>query len=285
MPKSRLIPFYFSYVLSALASLASPLVAQVLSLGETLLAAVMIISVTQALIAIYLYKYDVRGQLPYPDGLTVGVEECHDDTDENDNIQTNTEISNDTNDSDHNEATNQNGMNGNLSHINDQSPIIILQLLKKMNKGLFLLLPWMIIKLHTLIPTNVIHLFRVGFIISLGCFVKDVMKNEIDEGDSNEYDSPNLFEKLADDNVNPLRVLVIGDSLSIGIGCIQRFDSEKDNSIPMKLVEKTKLADDLIPNNKRQGPVFPQVFARSVSRRFKLPVHWRSAGVDGGGKI
>ena len=91
---------------------------------------------------------------------------------------------------------------------------------------------------------------------------------------------------MNDDSFNkndPLRVLVIGDSLSIGIGCIERFDANKDNSIPMELVQKTTLAGQH-NTNKLQGPVFPQAFARSLSSHFRRPVHYRSAGVDGGGK-
>ncbi|KAK1743927.1 hypothetical protein QTG54_005524 [Skeletonema marinoi] len=49
----------------------------------------------------------------------------------------------------------------------------------------------------------------------------------------------------------------------------------------MELVQKTTLAGQH-STNKLQGPVFPQAFARSLSSHFRRPVHYRSAGVDGG---
>ena len=71
-----------------------------------------------------------------------------------------------------------------------------------------------------------------------------------------------------------IRILVIGDSLAIGVGCIETFHVAQNNSLA--LIENTGAGID------RQGPVFPQVLARTLSRCFRLPVQWQSAGVDGG---
>jgi lysophospholipase L1-like esterase len=94
---------------------------------------------------------------------------------------------------------------------------------------------------------------------------------------------PSLIRKListerrsssSNADTDPIRVLVIGDSLAIGVGCIETFHVARDNSLA--LIENTRAGMD------RQGPVFPQVLARTLSRYFRLPVQWRSAGVDGG---
>ena len=94
---------------------------------------------------------------------------------------------------------------------------------------------------------------------------------------------PSLLRKLiltehqsssSNNDKDPIRILVIGDSLAIGVGCIETFHVAQDNSLA--LIENTGAGVD------RQGPVFPQVLARTLSRCFRLPVQWRSAGVDGG---
>jgi hypothetical protein len=274
---SRVFPVLFSalsYLVTTLTHLVLPIATQIQRLGEPLLTACVILSIIQASIALYQYRYDARGQLPYPDGLTIGVEqyrECLKDitSEQADKYVHKNETANEFDDI--------------LSEINEEPSKTMPQLLKKMNKALFLLLPWITQNVHMLLTRNA-HLFHIGFIITLASFLEDMIKN--DKGDIDEYNSPTFFQKVNDDSLNkkdPLRVLVIGDSLSIGMGCIERFDANKDNSLPMELVEKTKLATQQNAN-KLQGPVFPQAFARSLSRHFGLPVHWRSAGVDGGGK-
>ena len=45
---------------------------------------------------------------------------------------------------------------------------------------------------------------------------------------------------------------MIGDSLVVGIGCIEQFDATKDSSVPMALVENTAETT----SHSGQGPVF-----------------------------
>jgi lysophospholipase L1-like esterase len=71
------------------------------------------------------------------------------------------------------------------------------------------------------------------------------------------------------------RLIVIGDSLAVGMGAVNIFDAAKDNSVPFARIEN--LEQDLGP-----GPVFPRVLAESLASHSKNRVHWRSAGVDGG---
>jgi hypothetical protein len=232
-----------------------------------------LLSIIQASVALYQYRYDSRGQLVFPDGLTLGVEDYRES--KRDTCEQIVENRN------NNETTND--IDCILSEINEEPSKSMPDLLKKMNKALVLLLPWITENVHMLLTRNA-HLFHIGFIITLASLLEDMMQDE--KRDEDEYNSPSFFQKVNDESVNekdPLRVLLIGDSLAIGIGCVERFDSHKDNSVPMALVEKTKLAGQQ-HTTKLQGPVFPRALALSLSRHFKMPVHWRSAGVDGGGK-
>ena len=268
---SRVFPVFFgalSYLVTSVTNLVLPIAEQIQSLGEPLLTACVLLSIMQASIALYQYRYDARGQLPYPDGLTLGVEQYYRDNEKGkDNALMSEQADQYSN---NNEAAKE--IDDILSEINEEPSKTMPQLMKKMNKALFLLLPWMTQNVHMLLTRNA-HLFHIGFIITLASFLEDTMMKN-DKGDVDEYNSPTFFQKVNDDNLNrkdPLRLLVIGDSLSIGIGCIERFDANKDKSMPMELVEKTKLT----AHQNAQGPVFPQAFARSLSRHFRLPVHWR----------
>jgi lysophospholipase L1-like esterase len=217
--------------------------------------------------------------LEIPPGLTLGVEDCCESKE--DTADGETELYSNNN----NEDTNNDEIGNILSEIRDEPSNTMPQLLKKMNKALVLLLPWIVRNIHMLLTRNA-HLFHIGFIITLARFLEDIMQDE--KGDEDEYNSPTFFQKVNDrrriskKEKDPLRVLLIGDSLAIGIGCVEHFDAHKDNSVPMMLVERTQIAGQYPHANKLQGPVFPAAFARSLSRHYKQPVHWRSAGVDGG---
>jgi lysophospholipase L1-like esterase len=276
---SHIAPIFFgmfSYLVSAITNLALPMATQIQNLGETLLTACVLLSVIQASIALYQYRYDVRGQLVFP----LGVEDCCEIKEDTTDGETELYSNND------NEDTNNDEIGDILSEIRDEPSNTMPQLLKKMNKALVLLLPWIVRNIHMLLTRNA-HLFHIGFIITLARFLEDIMQDE--KGDEDEYNSPTFFQKVNDrrriskKDKDPLRVLLIGDSLAIGIGCVERFDAHKDNSVPMMLVEKTQIAGQYPHANKKlQGPVFPAAFARSLSHHYKQPVHWRSAGVDGG---
>eukprot|EP00986_Skeletonema_menzelii_P000426 scaffold128_cov140-Skeletonema_menzelii.AAC.2 len=275
---SRVLPVFFSemsYLVTSVTNVVLPIATRIQTLGETLLTACVLLSIIQASIALYQYRYDSRGQLPYPDGLTIGVEQYQKDS------STTTPAPEREADKYSNSNAAATDFEDILSEINEEPSETMPQLMKKMNKALLLVLPWIAQNVHMLLTRNA-HLFHIGFIITLVSFLEDMMKN--DEGDLEEYNSPTLFQKVNGDSFNkkdPLRVLVIGDSLSIGIGCIERFDANKDNSLPMELIQKVKLTGEH-NTSKLQGPVFPQAFARSLSHHFRTPVHYRSAGVDGG---
>jgi lysophospholipase L1-like esterase len=103
-------------------------------------------------------------------------------------------------------------------------------------------------------------------------------------GNADHSVTPSLFKKLItshrhkQEELTPIRVVVIGDSLAVGVGCIEQFEATEDR--PMSLIENTKV--DKRCSNKTTSPAFPQTLARTLSLHFKRPVHWRSCGVDGG---
>jgi len=180
------------------------------------------------------------------------------------------------------------------------------RIVKKLNKNLVLLLPWITRTVHNILTRNT-HLFHIGFIIfvldSLLPFIMDRGDDKLASASILNIGDSSLLQKIghhinseedpfpaSTTNPDRLRVLVIGDSLSIGIGCIEQFDATKDNEVPMALIQNSELPPPPTSPKKTnlqyqhllQGPVFPQALARTLSYHFQQPVQWRSAGVDGG---
>lgn len=189
--------------------------------------AIVIFSVVQGLMLLHKYRYDTRGQLKYPDGLTLGKEDYDENTEHG---ETMVETFGDDG----------RGISNSFSILD-------------------VLLPY---------------------------FVSATEKSSSDTISKNQTSNsilttPSLLRKLKSaknsETKDPIRVLVIGDSLAIGVGCIEQFGSTKSHLLPPTLVENTEGKGYL-----QQGPVFPQALARTLSRHFQLPVQWRSAGVDGG---
>jgi lysophospholipase L1-like esterase len=141
-------------------------------------------------------------------------------------------------------------------------------IINRINRWLFLLIPWASRRFGFLMARNT-HVFHLGFIVTLAGL----------------FDIPNrwfLVGKTASNTITattthrPLkRLIVIGDSLAVGMGSVDVFDAEKNNSVPFCRIEN--LEHDLGP-----GPVFPRVLAETLANNSRASVHWRSAGVDGG---
>lgn len=80
------------------------------------------------------------------------------------------------------------------------------------------------------------------------------------------------------------RILVLGDSMAVGIGCCEIFDEAKVFDLPLHKEERLEIKSENgdVVEEELPGPVFPLVLARTLSHRLNKPVAWRSAGVDGG---
>lgn len=82
---------------------------------------------------------------------------------------------------------------------------------------------------------------------------------------------------------NHPRILVLGDSMCVGIGTCEVFDDQKLYGIPLHKEEHLAVSEEDAASSKSlPGPIFPKALAKTLSKRFQKPVSWRSAGVDGG---
>jgi len=78
-------------------------------------------------------------------------------------------------------------------------------------------------------------------------------------------------------------ILVLGDSMSVGIGTCEVFDNQKVYDIPLHKDEHLASSEEELKTApSAPGPMFPRALARTLSQRLEKPVAWRSAGVDGG---
>ena len=73
-------------------------------------------------------------------------------------------------------------------------------------------------------------------------------------------------------------ILVLGDSLAVGLGSVDVFNSTKDNTLDYELIQNL----DTSNRNDETGPVFPRTLAEALAEKQGTDVSWRSAGVDGG---
>lgn len=205
-----------------------PMAKKIKRAGQAL-AAILIFSVVQGVMLLHKYRYDARGQLKYPDGLTLGKEDYMEDADQE--VDGEVDITSADDDG--------RGMENSFSILDSLLPYIVTEEAGRDT------------------PTK----NQISF--PLPAMPSSLLRK--------------LDSAKHSDNKDPIRVLVIGDSLAIGVGCIEQFVAAKSHLLSPSLIENTEAN-----NYRRQGPVFPQVLARTLSRHFQLPVQWRSAGVDGG---
>ena len=246
--------------------------------GETSFTAAVILAMIQASLALYQYRSNPIGQLIFPPGFTYGFEDESEHNDQSKIQETKQK----------NFTTKMNAIHKFKSFSADsdrllreknegQKPNAYARILFKTNRMLFLLFPWIAKKTNYLLVRNS-HLFHTFFIVTLASafdFWRPKRK-VIDDGAE-----LSIAASLRKKDTREQRVVVIGDSLAIGIGCVETFDSNKNQAIPMYRVENmSKMAN--LQNKDNCGPVFPKVFAQTLSRRLRRRVRWRSAGVDGG---
>ena len=218
-------------------AIRSPLFAVKLKRAGQAFTSVVLLSVLQGLVAVYRYRQGDK--LAYPDGLTHGKENYNEDTEAD--SETDAMINNGIDDDEHG-ACSTSFLDSLLPYfVNDDEKTGEASCDGGRNEGHK--------RTNAKTPEHIPSLLRKLILT--------------------EHQSPS-----SNTDKDPIRILVIGDSLAIGVGCIETFHVAQDNSIA--LIENTGAGVD------RQGPVFPQVLARTLSRCFRLPVQWRSAGVDGG---
>jgi lysophospholipase L1-like esterase len=166
-------------------------------------------------------------------------------------------------------------------------------MIKTMNKYLALLIPWTSNAVSWVMEGN-LAIFHLGFLYSLAQLY-DVpnrfflpprrnmarwCRHTHDDGVADTMACPTISEEDDDDNKQvPERIVVLGDSLALGIGCVQEFETGRSLGYRAEnLSEPSMDGTTTTP----PGPVFPRVFANVLAKHGQRPVHWRSAGVDGG---
>lgn len=103
--------------------------------------------------------------------------------------------------------------------------------------------------------------------------------------DSTATLTADLVEPLQTQKKNQTcNLVVIGDSLACGVGCVNKWDKvfyeqqPTSNGVNARRTEKEQREDEWDSD----GPILPRVLANTLSQRFRCNVRWRSAGVVGG---
>lgn len=250
-------------------------------IGEAMFTASVVIAFVQAAVALVLYRTNPAGELIVPPGRTAGVE--HPTSGVAAINVTGTKkgvkgleqqrLTSDTS-AIENVMFSEEKRGEMVTPANEYSRII-----NRFNRFMFLLLPWVSQQVCFLFQSQM-HLLHLGFIVTTIRFF-DFPATLIQKHHSKtnpvkkfEFKPENRLDNF--DTDRPKRILVIGDSLAVGIGTVEMFDASKNQTIDYHLVENLSAAPDLA------GPTFPRIFAAHLADAYHLPVHWRSAGVDGG---
>lgn len=234
--------------------------------GETAFGAMVLIAAIQGILIIHQYSTNPAGELIVPPGLTFGTEDatrCDENSDPCAKLpsQKRKEIDESLQVIDELIRTN----NGDSVGVN----------VKKgwyhVNRLLVLFIP-LAIEQFGFAAMKYSHLLHLAVIMGL-VHIYDFFQRLPDAKEGIKIsDEPEFSEKP--------HVIVLGDSMGVGIGCVNEFDPEKNSGI-LQRIEQT----DPKHRNDGFGPVFPRILARTLSSRLNRPVSWRSAGVDGGDAV
>ena len=244
--------------------------------GETAFIAALAIAGIQGAMALYQYRSNPAGELAVPPGLTFGIEDYTNSSFEE--IQSFSNSFNDTSTYrqyfDQYYLTTYDEVDCDVETPSGK----IRTFFNQINKFLVFLLPWLANQVSFIVKKR-IHLFHMGFIMSL------ISMLDIDPFGKREVVGKDLVS--LDVTKETINIVVIGDSLACGIGCISVWDKEAA-AAPIQRIENVKMNIKNLYEGidggaiAEKGPVFPKSFARTLSLRLQRPIKWRSAGVDGG---
>ena len=241
-------------------------------IGEAMFTASFVIAFLQAAVAILQYRTNPAGELIVPPGRTVGVEYPASKLAGVEEGGTQEEI--------------EKRSNGPLAALKEKFEVAgkeveamgntsktsrYARILNRFNRFMFLLLPWAFKEASFVLGMRM-HMMHITSIIGLARF----------------FDAPAMFfekkrrngeileEPQVASTTSVERLLVIGDSLAVGLGTVSQFDKAKNQSVAYALLENLDAHPSL------PGPAFPRSLASELSSLQQIPVNWRSAGVDGG---
>ncbi|KAG7351318.1 GDSL-like lipase/acylhydrolase family protein [Nitzschia inconspicua] len=176
--------------------------------------------------------------------------------------------------------------------------------LNRINRWLVLLVPWIGRQFSFLLSRNT-HFFHLAFIFVFSrifdspyywsfrlqrlkgkVFQRDMSSTiTVPSGGDGETMDARTTETLESKHTRrwtvsrPIQNLVVlGDSLAVGLGSVDIFDANKNNTLDYDLIQNL---DTDTPSDET-GPIFPRVLAETLAEKEGIDVAWRSAGVDGG---
>jgi lysophospholipase L1-like esterase len=245
-------------LVSTIKNAAPQSVDQVQEWGENAFAAMFLIAFVQAMLALFQYRNNPKGSLLVPPGDTEGVvspgakcEEC--EVDEESWFYALKDLESSF------QEMQKTGMSSMMPTEKGESSSLV----KRINKALFLMLPWASNVFSFIIQRN-IHLFHLGFFLSLSQVLDFPDRLFSSEG---KIEADSSVDKSAETERPLNRVIVLGDSLAAGVGTVDVFEEELEGRHSDK---------------KGPGPVFPRALAQRISENSGEPVHWRSVGIVGG---
>lgn len=258
--------------------------------GENMFLALIFVALIQGGIAVFQYRNNPSGELMIPPGPTVGEElpelksakyqrtfssasAISSSLRSGDQISISEDVRSLSKNGD--QATSSSSSSSSDTSQNDGS-----RLLQRVNRLMVILVPWLVGRASFIFQRNS-HLLHIGSILTLTS-VFDVPQSFLQglRGRSNSTTSTTIAEDLSLSKGDHEHVIVIGDSLAVGLGTVDRYDRNKTNDIPFRRIENNE-ETNLQPGGD-PGPAFPQAFAKTLAQRLQKRVTWRSAGVDGG---
>lgn len=281
--------------------------------GENLLAGMLAVAFLQGGVALLQYRTNPSGQLVVPPGLTAGVARppAAAVVDPASTAAAEESVA----------ATP--AAAGTAAVVSSSSPPPLparyTQVVNITNRWLVLLVPWVGRQFSFLLARNT-HLFHVVFIFTLArIFDLPHQWSSLSHGTPPDdggaarrrLDGPGVVTTTSDvvpafdgatgglTSLPPIgRLIVLGDSLAVGLGCVDTFDVNRNSSLPFERIENlggiseesyhhslaptSSLSSSPSSSSLNSGPVFPRVLAETLAKQGGRDVYWRSAGVDGG---
>jgi hypothetical protein len=247
--------------------------------GEALFTAMFVIAFLQAAVALIQYRTNPAGELIAPPGPTVGKEFPGKSTSK----VSDTEL-------EFNEKF-KSGFAAFQAKLDKAAKFAetstrtsrYARLVGRFNRFMFLLIPWASQQVSFLLQSQM-HLLHIGFIFGIARLfdipASFIEKRRIDKRRENFLASRRQGQPLEMRSKSRIkRILVIGDSLAVGLGTVNVFDKDKNQTVDYSLIENVSASPGL------PGPAFPRVLATDLAEFQQEPVQWRSCGVDGYGLL
>jgi lysophospholipase L1-like esterase len=260
-------------------------------LGETTFSGVLLVAALQGIVALGQYRTNPSGQLVVPPGRTIGL--AYPKTEGGATLARNTPM-----------ATTPLTTNNDPSITRSYGASRYARTLNQINRWLVLLIPWAGRQFSFLLARNT-HLFHLAFILVFSRFFDFphywlFRLRRLNDGNLASRIPPTVSgggsrNDAANVDVRPVHaegrsycatisrpvhnLLVLGDSLAVGLGSVDIFDASRNNTLDYELIQNIDESD---VDMDETGPIFPRVLAETLAEKQQVAVAWRSAGVDGG---